>query len=62
MDRKVDRCQQAQRGEKGYSTQIGVAHVGAALYHQFVRRDGLLWRMWFNPDKEKPSSIDTVVV
>lgn len=24
-----------------------VAHVGAALYHQFVRRDGLLQRMWF---------------
>ncbi len=24
-----------------------VLHVGAALYHHFVRRDGLLWRMWF---------------
>jgi cytochrome b561 len=23
-------------------------HVGAALYHQFVRRDGLLCRMWFS--------------
>jgi cytochrome b561 len=23
-------------------------HTGAALYHQFVRRDGLLGRMWFN--------------
>ena len=23
-------------------------HAGAALYHQFVRRDGLLWRMWFS--------------
>ena len=22
-------------------------HVGAALYHHFVRRDGLIWRMWF---------------
>ena len=22
-------------------------HVGAALYHQFVCRDGLLQRMWF---------------
>ena len=22
-------------------------HVGAALYHQFVRKDGLLGRMWF---------------
>ena len=25
-----------------------VLHVGAALYHHFVRRDGLLRRMWFN--------------
>jgi len=24
-----------------------VAHIGAALYHHFIRRDGLLWRMWF---------------
>ncbi|MGY8637895.1 cytochrome b/b6 domain-containing protein [Bradyrhizobium sp. 14AA] len=24
-----------------------ILHVGAALYHQFVRRDGLLRRMWF---------------
>lgn len=24
-----------------------VAHVLAALYHQFVRKDGLLGRMWF---------------
>lgn len=24
-----------------------VAHVGAALYHQFIRRDRLLWRMWY---------------
>lgn len=23
------------------------AHTGAALYHHFIRRDGLLWRMWF---------------
>ncbi len=23
-------------------------HIGAALYHHFVRRDGLLWRMWFS--------------
>jgi cytochrome b561 len=22
-------------------------HVAAALYHQFVRKDGLLRRMWF---------------
>jgi len=24
-----------------------VLHVGAALYHQFIRKDGLLSRMWF---------------
>lgn len=24
-----------------------VAHVGAALYHQFVRRDGIFRRMWY---------------
>jgi cytochrome b561 len=24
-----------------------ILHTGAALYHHFVRRDGLLWRMWF---------------
>ncbi|MCA1458768.1 cytochrome b [Bradyrhizobium sp. BRP22] len=24
-----------------------LAHVGAALYHHFIRRDGLLWRMWY---------------
>ena len=25
-------------------------HTGAALYHHFVRRDGLLRRMWFSDD------------
>jgi cytochrome b561 len=24
-----------------------VFHAGAALYHQFIRRDGLLRRMWY---------------
>ena len=24
-----------------------VAHIGAALYHHFILRDGLIWRMWF---------------
>ena len=24
-----------------------VAHIGAALYHHFIRRDGLLRRMWY---------------
>lgn len=22
-------------------------HAGAALYHHFIKRDGLIWRMWF---------------
>jgi cytochrome b561 len=26
-----------------------VLHVAAALYHQFIRRDGLFARMWFGP-------------
>ncbi|MEK1933846.1 MAG: cytochrome b/b6 domain-containing protein [Pararhizobium sp.] len=26
---------------------LPVSHAGAALYHQFIRRDGLLWRMWY---------------
>jgi len=25
-----------------------VLHAGAAVYHHFIRRDGLLWRMWFS--------------
>jgi cytochrome b561 len=25
-----------------------VLHVGAAVYHHFVRHDGLLWRMWLS--------------
>ncbi|MDH1268467.1 cytochrome b/b6 domain-containing protein [Rhizobium pusense] len=24
-----------------------IAHLGAALYHQFIRSDGLIWRMWY---------------
>ena len=24
-----------------------VLHAGAALYHHFIKGDGLLWRMWF---------------
>jgi cytochrome b561 len=24
-----------------------LVHIGAALYHQFIRKDGLLSRMWF---------------
>ncbi len=26
---------------------LAVFHAGAALYHQFIRRDGLLRRMWY---------------
>ncbi|WP_238321649.1 cytochrome b [Halocynthiibacter namhaensis] len=22
-------------------------HAGAALYHHFIKRDGMIWRMWF---------------
>lgn len=22
-------------------------HIGAALYHHFIKKDGLIWRMWF---------------
>ncbi len=24
-----------------------ILHVGAALYHHFIKRDGMLWRMWY---------------
>ena len=24
-----------------------ILHVGAALYHHFIKKDGLIWRMWF---------------
>lgn len=30
---------------------LAAAHAVAALYHQFVRRDGLLRRMWFAPQE-----------
>ncbi len=30
-----------------------VLHAGAALYHQFIRKDGLLSRMWFGRDQTK---------
>jgi cytochrome b561 len=26
---------------------LGLVHIGAALLHQFVWRDGLMRRMWF---------------
>ncbi len=28
-----------------------VLHASAAIYHQYVRKDGLLSRMWFAADK-----------
>jgi cytochrome b561 len=31
-----------------------VLHAVAALYHHFVRRDGLLWRMWFGNSSAAP--------
>jgi cytochrome b561 len=31
-----------------------VLHAGAALHHHFVRRDGLLWRMWFGNSSAAP--------
>ncbi len=28
-----------------------VFHAGAGLYHQFIKKDGLLWRMWYGSKK-----------
>ena len=30
-----------------------VMHAGAALYHHFVKGDGLIWRMWFTTKNEE---------
>ncbi|MBL1436273.1 MAG: cytochrome b [Rhodobacteraceae bacterium] len=27
-----------------------VLHAGAALYHHFIKKDGLIWRMWYGSD------------
>lgn len=27
-------------------------HAGAALYHHFIQKDGLLWRMWYSRPKD----------
>ncbi|MEO4001768.1 cytochrome b/b6 domain-containing protein [Mesorhizobium sp. CAU 1732] len=32
---------------RGLLVALLLAHVGAALYHHFIRRDGLLRRMWY---------------
>lgn len=28
-------------------------HIGAALYHHFVKKDGLIWRMWYRSDRNQ---------
>ena len=28
-----------------------LVHASAALYHQFIKKDGLLWRMWYSSKK-----------
>lgn len=39
------------RGPHGLGARLMVAlfllHAGAALYHHFIKKDGLIWRMWF---------------
>lgn len=39
------------RGPHGLGARLMLAlfalHAGAALYHHFIKRDGLIWRMWF---------------
>jgi cytochrome b561 len=32
-------------------------HGGAAIYHQFVRNDGLLWRMWYDDGRRSKQGI-----
>lgn len=40
------------RGPHGLGARLLLAllvlHAGAALYHHFIKRDGLIWRMWFS--------------
>jgi len=33
-----------------------VGHIGAALYHQFIRRDGLISRMWYRGARSRVES------
>lgn len=33
-----------------------VLHASAALYHHFIKGDGLIWRMWFRSNVEKDGS------
>lgn len=30
-----------------------VLHASAALYHHFIKKDGLLWRMWFSSKNKR---------
>ncbi|MEH6527804.1 MAG: cytochrome b/b6 domain-containing protein [Sneathiella sp.] len=30
-----------------------VLHIGAALYHHFIRKDGLIWRIWFGQKNQQ---------
>ncbi len=30
-----------------------IAHIGAALFHQFIKKDGLIWRMWYRRGEKK---------
>lgn len=33
-----------------------VLHIGAALYHHFIKKDGLIWRMWFGQKYQQERS------
>lgn len=48
------------RGPHGLGARLMLAlfvmHAGAALYHQFIKKDGLIWRMWYGPKGEEPKS------
>ena len=35
-------------GDKSLLFALLAAHIGAALYHYFIRGDGLLRRMWYS--------------
>lgn len=48
------------RGPHGLGARLMVAlfiaHAGAALYHHFIKKDGLIWRMWFGQRSDEASS------
>ena len=48
----LERMQPARAAHGAISTLLMLAilgHAAAALWHQFVRGDGLMGRMWFGP-------------